>query len=176
MPSAGEEGGRVSEPAIRIFRRSPFRLLVLGGAALVLAAVAATSLSQQGSTEASVVLAAALATALWCGWASLRVLRSVEDELRLDAAGFTLRRGGAERRVLWREVPSRFRTVRLWLDTVIVWSTDGNDPPNGYFRYQARAARGLVDSIPGDYHWNPFLLARIMNQARARGIAGPTSA
>ena len=156
----------MSESAVRTFRRSPFRLLVLGGASVVLAAIAATSLRQQASTEASVVLAAALATALWCGWASLRVLRSRDDELRLDGEGFTLRRAGAERRVLWREVPSRFRTVRLWLDTVIVWSTDGSDPPNGFFRYQARASRGLVESIPGDYHWNPFLLARIMNQAR----------
>jgi hypothetical protein len=59
---------------------------------------------------------------------------------------------------------------------VIVWSTDGNDPPNGFFRYQARVSRGLVDSIPGDYHWNPFLLARIMNQARREALEGQTLA
>ena len=165
------EAARVSDTVIRTFRRSPFRLLVLGGACLALAALAAATLRQQSSGQAAVVLAAALATALWCGWASWRVWQREGDELRLDAMGFTLRRDGAERRVLWREVPSRFRTVRLWLDTVIVWSTDGSDPPNGFFRYQARAARGLVQSIPGDYHWNPYLLARILNQARARALA-----
>jgi hypothetical protein len=101
----------VPDAAIRIFRRSPFRLLVLGGACLALAALAAAALRRQSSGQAAIVLAAALATALWCGWTSWRVWQGEGDELRLDAEGFTLRRGGAERRVLWREVPSRFRTV-----------------------------------------------------------------
>jgi hypothetical protein len=156
--------------SVRVYRRSPFRLLVIGAACLVLAAMSAASLGQQGSVEASVVFAAALAITLWCGWASLRIWRAGGDELRLDPAGFTWTRGGSQRRVLWREVPSRFRTVRLWFDTVIAWSTDGSEPPNGYLKYQTRLARGLVDSIPGDYHWNPFLLARIMNEARARAL------
>jgi hypothetical protein len=161
----------MADPAIQIFRRSPFRLLVLGAACLVVAVIAAAT-PDQGATAPAVVLTGAVLTALWCAWAALRIWRTEDDELRLDAAGFTLRRGGSERRVLWREVPSRFRAVRLWFDTVIAWTTDGTDPPNGPFRYHARLARGLVQSIPGDYHWNPYLLARILNQARARALAG----
>ena len=160
----------MADPAIRVLRRSPFRLVVLGAGCLVVAAIAVAT-PDQGAAAPAVVLTAALLTALWCGWASLRIWRTRGDELRLDPSGFTLSRGGAERRVLWREVPSRFRTVRLWFDTVIAWSTDGSDPPNGFLKYQTRLARGLVDSIPGDYHWNPFLLARIMNEARREALA-----
>jgi hypothetical protein len=158
-------------PAVRTFRRSPFRLLVLGAGCLAIAALAALAVRQFGSTSHTVVLIAALAGALWCGFAGLRIWRDASDSLQLDAAGFTLIRGGVERRVLWREVPSRFRAVRLWFDTVIAWSTDGRDPPRGYFSYQTRAARGQVQSIPGDYYWNPYLLARILNEARRQALA-----
>jgi predicted membrane metal-binding protein len=159
------------DPSIRIFRRSPFRLLVLGAGCLAIAALAASAVRQFGFTSHAAVLTAALGGALWCGWAAMRIWRDATDALQLDAAGFTVRRGGNERRVLWRDVPSRFRAVRLWFDTVIAWSTDGRDPPRGYFSYQTRAARGQVQSIPGDYHWNPFLLARIMNRARREALA-----
>ena len=156
---------------VRVYRRSPFRLLVLGAGCLAIAALAASAMPQFSSTSHTAVLAAALAGALWCGWAALRIWRDASDALQLDAAGFTLRRGGVERRVLWRDVPSRFRAVRLWFDTVIAWSTDGRDPPRGYFSYQTRAARGQVLSIPGDYYWNPYLLARILNEARREALA-----
>jgi hypothetical protein len=156
---------------VRVYRRSPFRLVVIGAGCLAIAALAASAMPQFGSTSHTAVLIAALAGALWYGWATLRIWRDASEALQLDAAGFTLRRGGVERRVLWREVPSRFRTVRLWFDTVIAWSTDGRDPPRGYFSYQARASRGQVQSIPGDYYWNPYLLARILNEARREALA-----
>ena len=73
--------------------------------------------------------------------------------------------------MLWREVPSRFRSVHLWFNTVIAWTSDGSDPPRGYFGYQVRSARGRIHSIPGDYYWNPYLLARILNRARRRALA-----
>jgi len=138
------------DPGVRIFRRSRFRLLVLGAGCLAVAALAASAVRQFGSTNHAAVLTAALGGALWCGWAALRIRRDATGALQLDAAGFILRRGGVERRVLWRDVPSRFRAVRLWFDTVIAWSTEGRDPPRGHFSYQARAERGQVQSIPGD--------------------------
>jgi hypothetical protein len=159
------------DPAVRIFRRSTFRLLVLGAGCLAVAALAASAVRQFGSTNHAAVLTAALGGALWCGRAAPRIRRDATDALQLDAAGFILRRGGVERRVLWRDVPSRFRAVRLWFDTVITWSTDGRDPPRGYFSYQAREERGQVQSIPGDYYWNPYLLARILNEARREALA-----
>jgi len=159
------------DPGVRIFRRSRFRLLVLGAGCLAVAALAAPPMRQFGSTNHAAVLTAALGGALWCGWAALRIRRDATGALQLDAAGFILRRGGVERRVLWRDVPSRFRAVRLWFDTVIAWSTEGRDPPRGHFSYQARAARGQVQSIPGDYYWNPYLLARILNEARREALA-----
>ena len=159
------------DPGVRIFRRSRFRLLVLGAGCLAVAALAASAVRQFGSTNHAAVLTAALGGALWCDWAALRIRRDATGALQLDAAGFILRRGGVERRVLWRDVPSRFRAVRLWFDTVIAWSTEGRDPPRGHFSYQARAERGQVQSIPGDYYWNPYLLARILNEARREALA-----
>jgi hypothetical protein len=158
-------------PQVRVYRRSPVRGLVLAVACLVLAAIAGSALGREGPKGAAVVLALALLGALWCAGSALWIWRYSSDALRLDPEGFTLVKGGAERRVLWREVPSRFRAVRLWFDTVIAWSTDGSDPPNGPLRYHARAARGLIQSIPGDFYWNPYLLARRLNAARRRALA-----
>ncbi len=161
----------LADPAVRVFRRSPFRLVVLAAGCLVLASVSGAALRQEGTPLHAFVLAGALIGALWLAWRSMRIWRTSEDELRLDRDGFTLRRGASERRVLWHQVPSRFRAVHLWFNTVIAWTSDGSDPPRGYFGYQARAARGQVQSIPGDYHWNPYLLARVLNQMRRRALA-----
>jgi hypothetical protein len=161
----------LADPAVRVFRRSPFRLLVLAVGCLALASVSGSALRQEGASLHAFVLAAALIGALWLAWRSILIWRTSGDELRLDRDGFTLCREGSERRVPWREVPSRFRSVHLWFNTVIAWTSDGSDPPRGYFGYQARAARGQVQSIPGDYHWNPYLLARILNRTRRRALA-----
>jgi hypothetical protein len=158
-------------PPLRVYRRSPVRRLVLAAACLTLAAIAGSALLREGPAGAAAVLGFALLGAVWCVGSAWWTWRYSTDALRLDPEGFTLVKGSAERRVLWREVPSRFRAVRLWFDTVIAWSTDGSDPPNGPFRYHARAARGLVQAIPGDFHWNPYLLARALNEARRRALA-----
>ncbi len=154
----------------RVFRRSPFRLVALAAACLVVVALSGPAVLEEGARARAAVPAGALIAALWLSWRSVRIRRG-EDELRLDEHGFTLVRQGGEMRVLWREVPSRFQAVRLWFDTVIVWTIDGSNPPRHYVSYQSRASRGLVRSIPGDHHWSPWLLARIMTEARRRALA-----
>ena len=59
------------DPAVRIFRRSPFRLLVLGAGCLAIAALAASAVRQFGSTSHAAVLTAALGGVLWCGWGAM---------------------------------------------------------------------------------------------------------
>lgn len=165
------EKGVSADPQRRVFRRSPFRLVALACGCLALAAIAGLALRREGGGLHAVVLAAAILAALWLGWRAIGVRCSSGDELRLDGTGFTLSRDGTRMHVPWSEVRGGFRAVGLWFDTVIVWTTDGSAPPRGYFGYQARAARGLVRFIPGDYHWNPYLLARILNRARRRALA-----
>ena len=70
---------------VRVYRRSPFRLLVLGAGCLAIAALAASAMPRFGSTSHTAVLAAALAGALWCGWAALRIWRDASDALQVSS-------------------------------------------------------------------------------------------
>jgi hypothetical protein len=154
-----------------VFRKSPARPIAASLACFIFAMAAAIAARQESSAARAVLLACFVLGGLYFAVMGLAVARDRSDTLRLDPLGFSFRDHGLERRVYWRDVASAFRPLRLFHQTVIAWTTDGSDPPKGFYGYLSRAAQGTVDIMPGDYHWSPYILARHMNRARARAIA-----
>ena len=159
------------QPAEIVFRRSPARPIAGGLFCLIFAAAAAVALWGEASILRASLLAAFLLASAYFAVRALAVAQDRSDALRLDHLGFSFTDHGQERRVYWRDVASAFRPLRLFHATVIAWTTDGSDPPKGFYGYLSRAGTGAVETMPGDYHWSPYLLARHMNRARARALA-----
>ena len=158
------------DPAVIEYRKSPLRPLAAGLLCLVFGAASAVGLWQEASPTHAIILAVFVLGSAYCAVLALGLVKDRSDTLRLDSLGFGYRDHGLERRIHWRDVASPFRPLRLFYRTVIVWTTDGSDPPKGFYGYLARAGEGTVEIMPGDYHWSPYLLARHLNRARARAL------